>query len=78
VRHVIEQGTFDPDDGALHEGKLAWRAFANLETKIKAREAAGLPLWDEAVIAKNKEVLRQKLANKVKIAEQPLVESSEH
>jgi hypothetical protein len=54
VRHVIETGTFDEDDGALHEGKLAWRAFAHLETALKAREAAGLPLWDEEVIAMNR------------------------
>jgi hypothetical protein len=64
VRHVIETGTFDPDDGALHEGKLAWRAFAHLETSLKAREAAGLPLWDEEVIAKNREIAAARLASK--------------
>jgi hypothetical protein len=61
VRHMIETGTFDADDGALHEGKLAWRAFANLETSLKAREAAGLPIWDEEVITKNKKELALKL-----------------
>jgi len=64
TRHLIEQGTFDPDDGALHEGKLAWRAFANLETSLKQRERDGLPIWDEEVIAKNKAILAEKLAAK--------------
>jgi hypothetical protein len=62
VRHVIERGTFDPDDGALHDGKLAWRALANLETELKRREAAGIPAWDEEIIAKNKKILAEKLA----------------
>jgi hypothetical protein len=62
ARHLVEQGTFDPDDGALHDGKLAWRAFAHLETVLKQRERDGLPCWDEEVIAKNKKILAEKLA----------------
>lgn len=74
TRHLIEGGTFDPDDGALHDGKLAWRAFANLETVLKQRERDGLPIWDEDVIAKNKAVLREKLAAKAeKMARTPMV-----
>jgi dATP/dGTP diphosphohydrolase, N-terminal len=69
VRHVIERGTFDPDDGALHEGKLAWRAMANLETSLKQRELTGRPAWDEEIIAKNKAVLAEKLAEKTKSVE---------
>jgi hypothetical protein len=62
ARHAVENGTFDPDDGALHDGKLAWRAFAHLETVLKQRERDGLPVWDEEVIAKNKQILAEKLA----------------
>lgn len=64
VRHVIERGTFDPDDGALHDGKLAWRSLANLETELERREAAGLPAWDEEIIAQNKAAMHEKLAAK--------------
>jgi hypothetical protein len=62
VRHVIERGTFDPDDGALHDGKLAWRALANLETELEKRETEGTPAWDEEIIAKNKKILAVRLA----------------
>lgn len=64
VRHVIETGEFDPDDGALHDGKLAWRAFANLETVLKAKEAAGEPVWDEEIIAANRRNQAAVLATK--------------
>jgi hypothetical protein len=47
ARHLIERGTFDPDGGALHDGKLAWRALANLETELEKREREGLPIWDK-------------------------------
>lgn len=70
VRHAIEAETFDQDDGALHAGKLFWRAGAYLETILKAREAAGLPLWDEEIIAKNRE------ANAAKIAKTLLVKKA--
>lgn len=61
ARHLIEADTFDTDDGALHAGKLLWRAAANLEIILRAREAAGLPIWDEAIIAEN----RRKQADKL-------------
>lgn len=75
VRHLIEADTFDEDDGALHAGKNFWRAGAMLETILKAREAAGLPIWDEEVIAENrrkqavalsaKETERRQLSNQL-------------
>lgn len=54
VRHLIEADTFDEDDGALHAGKNFWRAGAMLETILRKREMAGLPIWDEEVIAANR------------------------
>lgn len=54
ARHLIEADTFDSDDGALHAGKLFWRAGANLEIILRRREEAGLPIWDEDVIARNR------------------------
>jgi hypothetical protein len=75
ARHLIERGTFDPDDGALHEGKLGWRALANLETSLKAREAAGLPLWDEEIVAKNKAILKEKLERKKAAADASIAEA---
>jgi hypothetical protein len=38
MRHLIEAGTRDPDDGFLHDVKLAWRALANLETVLERME----------------------------------------
>lgn len=64
VRHCIETGTFDSDDGALHDGKLAWRSMANLETVLKARERTGEPIWDEDVIATNRATQAAALAEK--------------
>lgn len=37
ARHLTEAGTVDPDDDLLHDGKLAWRALANLETVLEKR-----------------------------------------
>jgi Domain of unknown function (DUF5664) len=34
ARHLIDRGTIDPDSGLLHEGSLAWRALALLETAL--------------------------------------------
>lgn len=33
-RHLAEAGTFDVDDGIMHDVKVAWRALANLQTLI--------------------------------------------
>src|ERR1019366_461181 len=67
ARHLIEADTFDPDAGALHAGKLFWRAGAYLETILKARDAAGLPLWDEEIIAENRRKQTAKLAERNKV-----------
>lgn len=37
ARHLIERGTVDPDDGFLHETKLAWRALALLQVALEKR-----------------------------------------
>lgn len=37
ARHLVENGTVDPDDGELHDVKMAWRALANLEMFLEAR-----------------------------------------
>lgn len=39
ARHLVENGTVDPDDGELHDVKLAWRALANLETILETKES---------------------------------------
>lgn len=62
VRHTIERGTFDPDDGCLHDGKRAWRAMAGLQIEIERRLAAGEPIFDEDVIAANRAKQKAKLA----------------
>lgn len=41
ARHLIERGTRDPEDNLRHSGKLAWRAFANLETELEEAEKKG-------------------------------------
>jgi hypothetical protein len=74
VRHLIEAETFDTDDGALHAGKLFWRAGANLEIILREREKAGLPIWDEEVIAENRRKQAEKLAAKLtEMARVPMV-----
>jgi dATP/dGTP diphosphohydrolase, N-terminal len=45
ARHLVERGTFDTD-GALHDGKMAWRSMANLEIELERRERDGLPIWE--------------------------------
>ena len=41
VRHLLEHGTVDPDDGVSHSVKVAWRALALLQEEL---EMAGAPL----------------------------------
>jgi hypothetical protein len=38
ARHLIDAGRVDPEDGLLHDGKLVWRALANLELKLESME----------------------------------------
>jgi hypothetical protein len=40
-RHLLEVGTVD-DDGFLHDTMLAWRALANLQVVLEARQAAAI------------------------------------
>ncbi len=41
LRHLVDRGTVDPDDGQRHSAKMAWRALALLQEEL---EAAGAPL----------------------------------
>jgi hypothetical protein len=41
LRHLMDRGTLDPDDGLRHSAKVAWRALALLQEEL---EAAGAPL----------------------------------
>lgn len=41
LRHLVDRGTVDPEDGQLHSAKIAWRALALLQEEL---EAAGAPL----------------------------------
>lgn len=41
VRHLIDRGTIDPEDGESHSVKVAWRALALLQEEL---EAAGAPM----------------------------------
>lgn len=47
-RHLIDRGIIDPDDGVMHDVKLAWRALANLQRRIEG----GAIVFDEEIIAK--------------------------
>jgi hypothetical protein len=44
VRHVVERGTVDPDDGLRHSAKAAWRALAMLQIELDAADAAEVPV----------------------------------
>lgn len=39
LRHLIDRGRCDPDDGMLHTAKVAWRALALLQLELEARGA---------------------------------------
>jgi hypothetical protein len=41
LRHLIDRGSVDPEDGLRHSAKVAWRALALLQEEL---EAAGAPL----------------------------------
>lgn len=40
VRHIVDRGTIDPDDGQRHSAKIAWRALALLQEELEAAGAA--------------------------------------
>lgn len=39
VRHLLDRGTIDDEDGLLHDVKVAWRALAMLQEKLEERGA---------------------------------------
>lgn len=41
LRHLVDRGTIDPEDGMSHSVKIAWRALALLQEEL---EAAGAPM----------------------------------
>lgn len=41
LRHLVDRGTTDPEDGIPHSVKVAWRALALLQEEL---EAGGAPL----------------------------------
>jgi hypothetical protein len=43
IRHFLERGTIDDDDGTLHSAKLAWRALALLQLECEARRPIPMP-----------------------------------
>ena len=42
LRHLIDRGTVDPEDGLRHSGKVAWRALALLQEELEREEGAPL------------------------------------
>lgn len=40
VRHLMDRGTIDPEDGIRHSAKVAWRAMALLQEELEAAGAA--------------------------------------
>jgi hypothetical protein len=42
VRHLIDRGTVDPEDGIRHSVKVAWRALAMLQIELEEQEGAPL------------------------------------
>lgn len=39
LRHLTDRGQIDPEDGFLHDVKIAWRALALLQEALEARGA---------------------------------------
>jgi hypothetical protein len=39
MRHLIDRGKEDPEDGILHDVKVAWRALALLQEELERRGA---------------------------------------
>jgi hypothetical protein len=42
MRHLIDRGTIDPEDGIRHSVKVAWRALALLQIELEEQEGAPL------------------------------------
>lgn len=43
VRHLIDRGTVDSEDGIRHSVKVAWRALALLQEELEQTEGAPFP-----------------------------------
>lgn len=43
LRHLVDRGKIDPEDGQLHSAKVAWRALANLQEELERDHNAELP-----------------------------------
>lgn len=54
VRHLMDRGTVDPEDGIRHSVKVAWRALALLQEELEA--AGEAPLARGARLPKNEPV----------------------
>ena len=39
MRHLVDRGTVDPEDGISHSVKIAWRALALLQEELEAKGA---------------------------------------
>jgi hypothetical protein len=39
TRHLVDRGSIDPEDGILHDVKVAWRALALLQEELEKRGA---------------------------------------
>lgn len=39
IRHLVERGTVDPEDGILHDVKVAWRALALAQIAIEKQRS---------------------------------------
>lgn len=42
LRHLVDRGTIDPEDGVLHDAKIAWRALALLQERLE-KDGAPMP-----------------------------------
>jgi hypothetical protein len=42
MRHLMDRGTIDPEDGQRHSAKVAWRALALLQEELEAAGEAPL------------------------------------
>ena len=42
MRHLMDRGTIDPEDGIRHSVKVAWRALALLQEELEQQEGAPL------------------------------------
>jgi hypothetical protein len=56
LRHLVDRGTSDPEDGIRHSVKVAWRALAMLQEEL---ESAGAPLARGARAPDRKEEARR-------------------